>query len=94
MQVIVRGHAAAGYHNDILQAISRKLEPAGFKVHSWRLPFANHLRQLLNMCHTTSNDRACTVSDITTSDQNMQTLKKTGRHCCAICNQLCELLLM
>ena len=33
MQVIVRGHAAAGYHNDILQAMGRKLEPAGFQVH-------------------------------------------------------------
>lgn len=32
VQVIVRGHPAAGYHNDILQATSRKLQPAGFQV--------------------------------------------------------------
>jgi hypothetical protein len=31
-QVVVRGHAAAGYHNDILQVVSRKLEPAGFQA--------------------------------------------------------------
>jgi hypothetical protein len=33
-QVIVRGHAAAPYHNDIRGAVERKLAPQGFQVNA------------------------------------------------------------
>ena len=32
VQVVVRGHPSAGYHDDVRRAVQRKLEPQGFQV--------------------------------------------------------------